>query len=161
MTRMGPVLPLIGGATRFQPVHVDDVAQAAVMGVLGTAPAGVYELGGPEVDTLSGLIKTMLGVVRRRRLVINLPFFVGRIMATALDFGSALTIGLIKNKIVTRDQVTSLMSDNVVSPGARGLADLGIVPTAIGSVIPEYLWRFRPSGQFAAIKESAKNLRKV
>ena len=74
---------------------------------------------------------------------------------------SALTLGLFKNKILTRDQVTSLMADNVVSPGAKGLADLGIVPTAIGAVIPEYLWRFRPSGQYAAIKESAKNLRKI
>ena len=88
-------------------------------------------------------------------------FFVGRIMGTSLDALSALTLGLFKNKILTRDQVTSLMADNVVSPGARGLADLGIVPTAIGAVIPEYLWRFRPSGQYAAIKESAKNLRKI
>ena len=161
MTRMGPILPLVGGKTKFQPVHVDDVAQAAVMGVLGTAPAGIYELGGPEADSLSGLIHTMLGVIRRRRLVINLPFFVGRIMGTSLDALSALTLGLFKNKILTRDQVTSLMADNVVSPGAKGLADLGIVPTAIGAVIPEYLWRFRPSGQYAAIKESAKNLRKI
>jgi NADH dehydrogenase len=49
----------------------------------------------------------------------------------------------------------------VVTPGARTLADLGITPTAIEAVLPEYLWRYRPSGQYAAIKESAKNLRKV
>ncbi len=161
MARLGPVLPLVGGATKFQPVHVDDVAQAAVKGALGMAPAGIYELGGPEVDTLSGLVHRMLGVIRRRRLVINLPFFVGKIVGTLFDFGSALTIGLIPNKILTRDQVESLKSDNIVSATARTLADLGIEPASIGAVMPEYLWCYRPSGQYAAIKESAKNLRKV
>ena len=160
MTRMGPVLPLVGGNTKFQPVHVDDVAQAAVKGITGQA-AGVYELGGPTVATLKGLIDKMLLVIRRRRLVINLPFFVGGIIGGLADFGSALTLGLIKNGVLTRDQVTSLRSDNVVAPGARTLADLGIVPTDIDAVLPEYLWRYRPSGQYAAIKESAKNLRKV
>jgi uncharacterized protein YbjT (DUF2867 family) len=161
MARLGPILPLFGGQSRFQPVHVDDVAQAAVMGAIGTAPAGIYELGGPEAETLSALIQKMLGVIHRRAMVINLPFFLGKIMGNTLDFASALTIGLFKNKILTRDQVTSLMADNVVSRGAKSFADLGIQPTAMDAVLPEYLWRYRPSGQYAAIKASAKNLRKA
>ena len=60
---------------------------------------------------------------------------------------------------VTRDQVANLAVDNVVSDGAKGFADLGITPTAMMAVLPDYLWRFRPSGQYDAIKESAKNLR--
>lgn len=160
MSRMGPVLLLVGGKTRFQPVHVDDVAQAAVKGVTGQA-TGVYELGGPDVETLSGLVAKMLLVIQRRRLVLNLPFFVGRIVGGLADFGSALTGGLIRNAILTRDQVVSLRSDSVVSPEAKSLADLGIVATDMDAVLPEYLWRYRPSGQFAAIKDSAKNLRKV
>ncbi len=161
MARLGPILPLVGGKTKFQPVYVDDVAQAAVMGVTGKAAAGIYELGGPEVDSLRGFIGKMLLVIRRRRMVINLPFFAGSIIGSLADFGSALTLGLIPNKILTRDQVTSLRSDNVVSPGAKGLDDLGIAATDIDSVIAEYLWCYRPSGQYAAIKESAKNLKKA
>ena len=160
MTRMGPVLPVVGANTRFQPVHVDDVAQAAVQGVLGKA-SGTYELGGPEVATFRDLMGKMLGIVRRRRLVLNVPFWVAKIIGTGFDFASAATLGLFPNKILTRDQVDSLKSDNVVSAGAKGLADLGIQPTEMDSVLPEYLWRFRPSGQYAAIKESAKNLRKA
>lgn len=160
MSRMGPVLPVVGANTRFQPVHVDDVAQAAVKGVLGQA-RGTYELGGPEVATFRDLMGKMLGIIRRRRLVLNIPFLVARIVATGLDFASALTLGLIPNKMLTRDQVTSLTVDNVVSPGARTFADLGIVPADMDSVLPEYLWCYRPSGQYAAIKESAKNLRKA
>ena len=160
MARLPPVLPVVGANTRFQPVHVDDVAQAAVMGVLGQA-SGVYELGGPDVDTFRGLMQRMLGVIQRRRLIVNVPFFGAVIMATVLDGLQAITLGLFKNGMITRDQVRSLRSDNVVGPGAKGLTDLGIEPTAMEAVLPEYLWRYRPSGQYAAIKDSAKNLKKV
>ena len=160
LSRLGPILPLVGGNTRFQPVHVEDVAQAAVQGVLGAAP-GVYELGGPEVGSLSGLVNRMLGVIQRRRLVLNLPFVIGGVIGGCMDFLSALTLGLVPNRLLTLDQVRSLRSDNVVSPGAKGLTDLGIVPTAMDAILPEYLWRYRPSGQYAAIKDSAKNLKKT
>ncbi len=160
MSRLGPILPVVGGATKFQPVFVDDVAAAAVRGVIGQASPGVYELGGPDIDSFKGLMGRMLAVIQRRRLVLNVPFFVARIMATLLDFGSVATGGLIKNGLLTRDQVTSLGSDNVVGAGARTLADLGITATPMEAVIPEYLWRYRPSGQYAAIKDSAKNLKR-
>jgi NADH dehydrogenase len=160
MAKLGPILPLVGGNTKFQPVSVEDVAAAAVKGVTGGA-SGVYELGGPDVDTLRGLIQSMLAVIQRRRLVINLPFWVGTTMATVLSGVSALTLGLFQNTILTGDQVKSLRVDNVVAPGAKTLADLGITATSFAGVIPEYLWRYRPSGQYAAIKDSAKNLKKV
>ncbi|WP_149587463.1 complex I NDUFA9 subunit family protein [Tabrizicola flagellatus] len=161
MTRLGPILPVVGAATKFQPVHVDDVAKAAVAGVLGQAAPGIYELGGPEVETFRGLMQRMLKVIQRRRAVVGIPFFVARIMAFGFDMVQALTLGLIENKVLTRDQVRNLARDNVVAPGAKGLADLGITPTAMEAVLPEYLWRYRPAGQFAAIKDSAKNLRKA
>jgi NADH dehydrogenase len=161
MSRLGPILPVVGANTRFQPVYVDDVAQAAVKGVLGQATSGVYELGGPEVDTFRGLMHRMLAVIQRRRAVVNVPFWVANIMAFAFDALQAVTLGLIENKMITRDQVRNLRRDNVVSDGAKGLADLGIQPTAMEAVLPDYLWRFRPSGQFAAIKDSAKNLKKA
>ena len=160
MSRMGPILPLAGGNTRFQPVHVDDVAQAAVKGVNGEA-RGTYELGGPDVATLKEIVHTLLAEVRRRRLVLNLPFWLAGIIGSALDLGSFLTGRLITNKILTRDQVDSLKTDNVVAQGAWTLADLGITATDYASVIPEYLWRYRPTVQYAAITESAKNLKKA
>lgn len=161
MARMLPVLPVVGAETRFQPVYVDDVAQAAVKGVLGQAAPGVYELGGPEVDTFRGLMLRMLAVIERRRAVVNVPFFLARLMGFGFDMIQAVTLGLIENKLITRDQLRNLARDNVVAPNAKGLADLGITPTAMEAVLPDYLWRFRPSGQFAAIKRSAKNLKKV
>jgi uncharacterized protein YbjT (DUF2867 family) len=138
---------------------VDDVAQAAVRGI-SIGAKGVFELGGPEVASFASLMRKMLGVIQRRRWVMNVPFFAARIMAGVLDFASALTGGLFANGILTRDQVTSLRSDNIVGKKAKTLADLGVSATPMDHVIPEYLWPYRPTGQYAAIKNSAKNLKK-
>lgn len=158
MSRVGPVLPVVGAETKFQPVYVDDVAKAAVMGITGGA-SGVYELGGPDVATLRELMQTMLKVVHRRRLILNVPFWIARLMGFGFDMVQAVLMGLIENKVLTRDQVRLLRKDNVVSEGAKGFADFGITPTNMGAILPDYLWRFRPSGQYDAIKDSAKNLR--
>jgi uncharacterized protein YbjT (DUF2867 family) len=161
MAAMAPILPVAKAGTKFQPVHVDDVAQAAVKGILGQAAPGVYELGGPEAASFRDLMQKMLGVIQRRRLVLNVPTPIMKVMAFGFDMVEAVTLGLIKNKMITRDQLNSLGVDNVVAPGAKGLADLGISPTAMEAVLPEYLWRYRSSGQYAAIKDSAKNLKKA
>ncbi|MBJ6371868.1 complex I NDUFA9 subunit family protein [Sedimentitalea arenosa] len=159
MTRLGPVLLIAGGDSLFQPVYVDDVAAAAEKAVLGEAEPGVYELGGPEVKSLRELLQQMLQVIHRRRAIVNMPFWIARIMAFGFDMLQAISFGLISNGILTRDQLKNLARDNVVSDGVKGFEDLGITPMAMTSILPEYLWRFRPSGQYDAIKSSARNLR--
>jgi NADH dehydrogenase len=159
MTRMAPALPVVGAGTRFQPVYVDDVAQAAVMGALGQAKPGIYELGGPEVATFRELMQRMLVVIRRRRLILNVPFWVAGIMGGLLDLVQAATLGLFHNSLLTRDQVRNLRRDNVVTEGRMGFADLGIEPTAMEAILEEYLWHYRPGGQYAEIKEAARHLR--
>ena len=159
MARMVPVVPMVGAGTKFQPVYVDDVAAAAALGVEGKASPGIYELGGPDVDTFRELMRTMLRVVRRRALLLPVPFFGARIMSWGLDMGQAVTGGLVQNGVLTRDQVRNLARDNVVSGAHPGFAELGIEPTAMEAVLPDYLWRFRPSGQYSDIKDSARNLK--
>ena len=159
MARLTPVLPIVGGTTRFQPVWVEDVAEAAARGVLGEAAAGVFELGGPEVKTFQELMMLMLELIRRRRLTFSIPFPLARLQGSLLDLGSRLTGGLLANRLLTRDQVENLARDNVVGPHVRGFAELGIEPTPMATVLPEYLWRYRPSGQYSAIQDSARNLR--
>jgi uncharacterized protein YbjT (DUF2867 family) len=159
MSRLGPVLAIVGGQTPFQPVYVDDVAAAAVAGATGAARPGVYELGGPDVRSFRQLMDEMLAVIHRRRVVVSLPFWVGNLLGMVFDALSAVTLGLVTNGLVTRDQVRALRVPNVVSPGAQGLAELGLTPTPMGAVLPGYLWRFRPAGQYDAIKDSAAKLR--
>ena len=159
MSRMGPVMPVVGGNTRLQPVWVDDVALAGAKAVSGEIAPAIYELGGPEVMTMRQLVRQVLTAVDRRRLVLGMPFWLARIPAALLDFLQWITGGLFTNKILSRDQIKLLRHDNVVSEGALGFADIGIEPTAPGAVIDGYLWRFRPGGQYDAIKESARYLR--
>ncbi|MCP1167922.1 complex I NDUFA9 subunit family protein [Limimaricola litoreus] len=159
MAQVSPVIPVVGANTKFQPVHVDDVAHAAELAVIGDAAPGIYELGGPDTHTFRELIVQMLQMIRRRRLVIGLPFGIGRLMAAVGGLVQMLSLGLVRAPI-TADQVANLQSDNVVGRGAKGFADLGISPVAMEAVLPDYLWRFRPSGQYLAIKESARNLRR-
>ena len=118
MARFGPILPIVGPATKFQPVYVDDVAQAAEKALLGQTEPGIYELGGPDVVTFKGLMEKMLGVIRRRRLIIGLPFFVGKLMGAGFGVLTVLTGGIFQGPI-TRDQVENLRTDNVVSDGSR------------------------------------------
>ncbi len=99
---------------------MDDVAQAAVKGILGQAAPGTYELGGPDVASFRELMQKMLGVIQRRRMVLNVPTPVMKVMAFGFDMLEAVTLGLISNKMITRDQLNSLGVDNVVARGPRG-----------------------------------------
>lgn len=160
MATWGPVMPISGGQTKMQPAFVDDVAKAAAMGATGEAAPGIYELGGPEVLTVREIVAQTLTAIRRRRAVINLPFWMAGIVGSAMDIGSAVTGGLLTNRVLTRDQVRLLRSDNVVAPDARGFVDLGIIPVSSASVIDDYLWRYRPKGQYSDVTASARNLRR-
>ncbi len=156
MSRFSPVLPLIGGGrTRFQPVYVGDVAAALARLLEGDDQAGrIYELGGPEVWTFRELLEFMLSVIRRRRLLVPIPFGLAQIMAWPMQF--------IPGAPLTPDQVRMLKKDNVVSEKAktegRTLEGLGIEPDGIEAVVPEYLARYRPAGQFTIVREAISEL---
>lgn len=158
MTRISPIVPVVGAKTRFQPVYVDDVAKAAELAVTGDAAPGVYELGGPDVETFYDLMHRMLKVIRRRRAVMSLPFWMGSLMGRVFGIANWLSFGIVP-KPVTLDQVRNLRNDNVVSEGAKGFEELGIEPVAMEVILPDYLWRFRPQGQYSEITASAQNLR--
>lgn len=159
MARLGPILPISGGSTKFQPVFVDDVAQAAVKAIVGQAKPGIYELGGPEVKSFADLMADMLEVINRRRLVLSLPAVLAAPMAFGFDMAQKLSMGLFVNNMLTRDQLKNLKSDNVVSANAKSFSDFGIQPMALSAVLPDYLWKFRPSGQYDELVASARNLR--
>jgi len=150
MARISPFLPLVGGGgTKFQPVFVGDVGQAAANGANGLGkPGTIYELGGPEVLSFRDLLKATLQYADRRRLLLPLPFGVAKLMAI---LSSPLPNSL---RPLTLDQVRLLQSDNVVSEAAkkegRTIAALGIEkPASIDGIVPEYLERFKPKGQYA------------
>jgi NADH dehydrogenase len=150
LARMSPALPLIGGGlTKMQPVYVGDVATAVADAVDGKARAGAtYELGGPEVLTMREIMQIILATTGRDRMLVSLPFGLARLKAMFLQFAP----GALK---LTPDQVELLRSDNVVSDTAKAagltLEGLGIAPVSLEAIAPQYLWRFRATGQFQKI----------
>jgi NADH dehydrogenase len=154
LARALPVLPLAGADTRFQPAYAGDVAEAIARAVDGLVqPGRVYELGGPEIRTLRELVQYVLEATDRRRLILPLPWPVARAQGSLMGLLDKLTFGLIPDELViTRDQVSLLERDNVVSEEAirdgRTFAGLGIVPTAPEAIVPAYLVHYRKDGQF-------------
>lgn len=147
MAGTAPALPLIGGGkTRFQPVWVGDVAEAIARSVTRIDAAGrTFELGGPEVWSFKDILKYILRETGKSRLLAPLPVFVAATMGRVMQLSSLVGIA----PVLTRDQVLMLKVDNVVAPGAEGLAALGIEPTGLEAIAPSYLWRYRRGGQFA------------
>ncbi len=147
LASMAPALPLIGGGqTKFQPVHVGDVAEAIARATgLPQAAARTYELGGPAVMTFEDVLKLIRRETYRTFGLIPLPFFAARAIGSMAQLTAMVGLA----PVLTRDQVVLLESDNVVSPGAEGLAELGVEPTGIEAIAPSVLWRYRRGGQFA------------
>jgi NADH dehydrogenase len=147
LAQISPALPLIGGGlTRMQPVYVGDVATAIADAVDGKARDGaIYELGGPEVLTMREIMEIILEITDRQRMLLSLPFRLASLQALLLQFAP----GAFK---LTPDQVELLRADNVVSDSAKAagltLEGLGIRPDSLEAIGPQYLWRFRPAGQF-------------
>ncbi|MHB1103752.1 MAG: complex I NDUFA9 subunit family protein [Devosia sp.] len=146
LARFFPVLPLIGGKTKFQPVYVGDVAHAFAVAAEGGVKTGrIYELGGPEVLTHRTLLQRILHETMRHNPLLPLPAAIGKLLAAPFAL-------LPFPPLLTADQVDLLQADNAVSPEAieekRTLAAFGVEPTPMDAILPSYLWRFRKHGQF-------------
>lgn len=147
LAAFSPVLPLIGGKTRFQPVYVGDVARAAAAVVAGQASGGaIFELGGPAVMSFREIMEKVCEWTQRQRFLLPIPFWAAKLPAFFLQIlpGAPLTV----------DQVRMLEKDNIVGEDAiregRTLQGLGVSePRSVEAIVPPYLQRFRPRGEFS------------
>ena len=162
ISTVAPFLPAIGGGkTRLQPVYAGDVADAIAQAVSRDDVAGqTYELGGPSVYTFNELYDYIGETIDRKRYALPLPFFVAKPLG--LTFGALfrhlppLSSGIFGAPPITGDQVEMLKTDNVVADGALTLADLGVAHLeSVEAIVPSYLYRFRPYGQYHQKSESA------
>lgn len=141
MARLSPVLPVIAGNTRFQPVFVMDVAAAVVAALNSPAAAGrTYELGGADVLSFRAILAMINAETRQQRLLVEVPDLIAALMAKLGD--------VLPFMPMTSDQLAMLGKDNVVTSGMPGLADLGVLPTPMAAFVPAMLERYRPSGRF-------------
>jgi uncharacterized protein YbjT (DUF2867 family) len=149
LATISPMLPLIGGGkTRFQPIFVGDVADAVVAALSRLDAQGkTYELGGPGIFTFKEILQFTTKEIQRSRFLLPLPFFIAHPLGLVISW----VTGAFIEPPLTGDQVTMLKRDNVVStdPGTLTIKDLGVTPLeSIEAIVPSYLWRYRPYGQF-------------
>lgn len=146
MAQLAPALPLMGGgATKFQPVYVGDVAEAIARVVSQGTKGKTYELGGPRVYSFKELMQFTLETIDRKRFLAPIPWFAANMMGFAGEITGAAPF---VKPFLTRDQVKNLKVDNVVADDALSFADLGIRLETIEAIVPSYLGRYRKYGQF-------------
>ena len=150
---ISPILPIVGGSTKFQPVYVDDIAKT-VVGVLQTEAPNlkknntIFELGGPEIISFNSLMVKMLSIIYRKKLIINLPFWLAKAMCPIILILNKLTFRKIP-LLITEDSVKQLKNDNIVSKEYLSFEDLEIKPKSLDLILPSYLKRYRPRGNFS------------
>jgi uncharacterized protein YbjT (DUF2867 family) len=144
LIRMLPIVPVFAAETQFQPVYVGDVAHAVLASLTHDEAAGaLFELGGPKRYTMLELNKWIAEACGRDKLY----FPVSDIVAAAM----ARATGWLPGAPMTWDQWLMLQNDNVVAPGAKGLAELEIAPTLLDTVAPGWLVQYRKHGRFGAV----------
>jgi NADH dehydrogenase len=150
MAALFPALPLVGGGeTKFQPVFVGDVAAVVAKAVASPAAEGLtYELGGPSVYSFKALLEMILRETGRDRLLVPLPWFAASWIGKVGDLSPIAPP-------LTSDQVEALKTDSVAANGLPGLAEAGVIPTAVEAVVPSYLYRYRKGGQYAEVPAGA------
>ncbi len=142
MARLSPVLPVIAGDSRFQPVFVMDVAAAVVAALSRADAAGrTYELGGPDVMSFRAILAMINAQTRQHRRLVEVPAAIAALMAKLGD--------VLPFMPMTSDQLTMLGKDNVVAAGMPGLAELGVLLTPMSAFVPAMLERYRPGGRFS------------
>jgi NADH dehydrogenase len=146
LATIAPVMPIIAGESRFQPVYVGDVADAvmAALALAEDAPV-LYELGGPKIMSFREILGWILAQIGRNRPLVSMPDAAARLLA-AIPFSG-----------LTPDQLLMLQQDNVANPALPGLAALGVTPTPIDLVVPDYLARYRKGGRRNSAAEIVAN----
>ncbi len=148
---LSPVLPVVGGTTLFQPVYVDDIAHAVeklLQGCeLNKKKGLIFELGGPEILNFRDLMSKMLFSIQRRRMLLDIPFWMANFICPIVYMANKVSLNTVP-LLITKDQIRQLKKNNIVSEDIPGFQDLDISPRVLDNILPAYLGRYRPKGQF-------------
>ena len=139
-----PIIPVVGINYKFQPILVNDVADAITEAIdAKDNEKKIYELGGPKIISFGDMVKLILKTINKKRFVVEMPMPIAKIQSTITDL-------LPIPPILTRDQCEILSeADNVVSNNYLTLKDLNIDPADIEEAMKKWLWRYKDGGQFA------------
>tara|TARA_B100001063_G_scaffold197527_1_gene189809 strand:+ start:45 stop:899 length:855 start_codon:yes stop_codon:yes gene_type:complete len=142
-----PIIPVVGINYKFQPILVNDVADAIVQAIETKDNEGkTYEIGGPKVISFGDMVKSILRTINKKRFVVPMPMPLAKIQSSITDL-------LPIPPILTKDQCEILSeADNIVTNNHLTLKDLDIIPSDVETEMKKWLWRYKEGGQFAKVK---------
>jgi uncharacterized protein YbjT (DUF2867 family) len=143
LIRALPIVPVIGGDTKFQPVYVADVARAIAAAALDPKRFGgeTFELGGPQVLSMAQINQWIADRIGATPAFLPMPDMASAALASLTGWAPGAPI--------TRDQWAMLQKDNVVGEGAQGLDAFGIAATPMAAVAGAWLTQYRRHGRFS------------
>jgi len=140
------IFPLAKPNARFQPVLVDDVIDAVLCCLHGNASSRqTYELGGPQVYTLREIVSLVAKITGRRRWIVGLPDFLGRLQGLVMNF--------VPGRPFSSDNYRSLSIDSVCA--ADGFARLGIKPQSMPASARQYLGALEDNARLSQDRAAA------
>jgi len=147
ISRIPPMLPVISGSTRFQPVWVNDVARSFLHCIANRhSYKKTFELGGPETYALQELLELLMKTLDRRRLLLPVPQLLARLMATVMQF--------LPTPPLTPDQLTLLQHDNVID--GTPFPKIFGSPARLEEILPTYI----DGAQVLQLQQSMDHYRK-
>ena len=142
-----PVIPIVGINYKFQPILVNDVADAIMKVIEKKNNEGkIYEIGGPKIISFGDMVKSIMKTINKKRLVIKMPMTMAKVQSSILSL-------LPFPPVLTKDQCEILSeADNIVSNNYLSLEDLNINPLNVEEAMKKWLWRFRDGGEFSKVQ---------
>lgn len=153
-----PVMPLACADAQFQPVWVEDVAQAVVNSMVNKyqidsklssfdacQPPKIFEIAGPAKYSLRDLVALAGRCVGAERPIIALPGALATMQAFMMEKLPGPTL-------MSRDNLASMQAPNVANGKFPGLKELGIEASSVEAIAPLYL---QPKSQMNALRQGA------
>ena len=137
-----PIFPLYyNGETKFMPIHCSDLTDVILETIKKDIKATTIECGGPQIISFKEIIITLMSLIEKKRLLLPLPLFVGKIIAKTLEN--------FPKPLLTSDQLRLLKYDNVYSNKFKTNSEYGVpIKKIFNEEVKKYSYMWKDGGIF-------------
>ena len=138
-----PLFPLYyNGQTKFMPIHSSDLVDIIYNVISNNIYSQIIECVGTETLTLKEIIKKLLELIEKKRILLPIPLFFGKLSAKFLQ--------LFPKPLLTEDQLRLLKYDNIISGKYKTNTDIGFPAKCLfEKEVKKYCFMWKHGGQFS------------